>query len=73
MEEFLDHLLECPHCKTIRLRIPKDATWETPITCSDCGKFLGTWGELQEDFENQGGLHGAFTLDDGRIKRKSGT
>ncbi|RWA59746.1 MAG: hypothetical protein E5X49_32270 [Mesorhizobium sp.] len=67
--EYLDHLLECPYCLTIRLRIPVDATPSTPITCSDCGRYLGTWDEIQTDFERQGGNDGVFRLDKGRIKR----
>jgi len=67
--EFLDHQLECPFCLTIRLRIPADATPDTPITCSDCGRYLGTWDEMQSDFEKQGGENGVFRLDKGRIER----
>jgi len=67
--EFLDHLLECPHCLVIRLRIPVDATPSTRITCCDCGRYLGTWDELQTDFEKQGGANGVFRLDKGRIER----
>ena len=68
-QEYLDHLLECPYCLTIRLRIPRDARPETRIFCDDCGKFLGTWDELLTDFERQGGSTGVFRLDKGRIKR----
>jgi hypothetical protein len=67
--EYLDHLLECPYCHTVRLRIPTDAAPSTPITCSDCGRYLGTWDEIQTDFEKQGGNDGVFRLDKGRIKR----
>ncbi|TPK75331.1 hypothetical protein FKO01_10590 [Mesorhizobium sp. B2-3-3] len=67
--EYLNHLLECPFCGTIRLRIPSDAQPLTPITCADCGKYLGTWDELQTDFELQGGTDGVFRLDKGRIKK----
>lgn len=67
--EFLDHLLECPYCLTIRLRIPAAATPSTPITCADCGHYLATWDELQTDFEKQGGANGVFRLDNGRIER----
>lgn len=69
MQEYLDNKLECPYCGTIRLRIPIDAVDTTEIKCSDCGKTLGAWGELQEDFANQGGLDGIFRLSQGRIKR----
>jgi hypothetical protein len=69
VQEYLDHKLECPYCGTIRLRIPIDASDITEIRCADCGKALGTWGELQEDFANQGGHDGVFRLSKGRIKR----
>jgi hypothetical protein len=68
-EEYLDHQLECPYCLTIRLRIPVDATPSTQIVCDDCGQYLGTWDELQTDFERQGGNNGVFRLEKGRIKR----
>jgi hypothetical protein len=69
MQEYLDHKLECPYCHTIRLRIPAAATDLTEIKCDDCGKPLGTWGELQDDFLEQGGQDGIFRLSRGRIKR----
>jgi hypothetical protein len=68
-EQFLDHRLECPYCHTIRLRIPSTVKPETPISCEDCGQHLGTWDELQSDFERQGGQNGIFKLDKGRIRR----
>lgn len=67
--EYLDHQLECPYCGTIRLNIPPDVTPSSSISCSECGKYLGTWDELQSDFERQGGADGVFGLDKGRIKR----
>lgn len=66
---YLDHMLECPYCLTIRLRIPANAVPSTIITCTDCGRYLGTWDELQIDFEQQGGQNGVFRLDKGRIER----
>ena len=69
MSAYLDHLLECPYCLTIRLRIPANAKPTTRIGCDDCGKYLGTWDELQSDFERQGGEDGVFHLDKGRIRR----
>jgi transcription elongation factor Elf1 len=69
VSEYLDHLLECPFCGTIRLRIPVNVQPSTTITCSDCGRLLGTWDELQTDFERQGGNEGVFRLDEGRIKK----
>ena len=65
----LDRKLECPFCHTIRLRIPENTLSETRIVCEDCGLFLGTWGELEADFAQQGGHHGVFSLDKGKIKR----
>jgi len=67
--QYLNHRLECPHCLTVRLRIPADAQPDTWIVCSDCGEPLGTWDDLQTDFEKQGGNAGVFRLDKGRIKR----
>ncbi|ESY85456.1 hypothetical protein X741_33685 [Mesorhizobium sp. LNHC229A00] len=67
--KYLDHLLECPYCRIIRLQIPKDAQPSTPINCVGCGEYLGTWDELQADFERQGGTHGAFRLEKGRIQK----
>ena len=67
--KYLDHKLECPYCLTIRLRIPHDVSPETPIVCDDCGQYLGTWDELQTDFEKQGGNAGVFHIEKGRIRR----
>jgi hypothetical protein len=68
-EEYLDHTIECPFCRTIRLRIPRDAGPDTRTVCDDCGRFLGLWGELEADFARQGGQNGVFSLNEGRIKR----
>ena len=68
-EEYLDHKLECPNCKTIYLRIPKSVTPETMIRCSTCDRPLGAWGDLQHDFDVQDDAE-AYSLDHGRIKRK---
>ncbi|TRC93149.1 hypothetical protein FJV76_19160 [Mesorhizobium sp. WSM4303] len=67
--EYLDHLLECPYCGTIRLQIPMDAQPLTPISCADCGRYLGSWDEIQSDFERQGGSSGVFRLEKGRIQK----
>ncbi|BCG88293.1 hypothetical protein MesoLj113c_44030 [Mesorhizobium sp. 113-3-9] len=67
--KFLDHKLECPYCLTIRLRIPANADPDTPIFCDDCEAYMGTWDELQADFERQGGQNGVFRLNKGRIQR----
>jgi hypothetical protein len=68
-EKYLNHKIECPFCRTIRLRIPQDVRPDTRIVCDDCGRFLGLWGELEADFAHQGGQNGVFSLNDGRIKR----
>ncbi|TGS51560.1 hypothetical protein EN844_34230, partial [Mesorhizobium sp. M3A.F.Ca.ET.201.01.1.1] len=41
----------------------------TPIHCAECGAYLGTWDEIQTDFEQQGGSDGVFRLASGRIRR----
>lgn len=68
-DQFLNHLLECPYCQKVRLRIPAHVVDDTPIACSDCGEYLGTWDELQDSFEQQGGQDGVFRLDKGRIRK----
>ncbi len=67
--KYLNHKLECPYCGTIRLRIPEDVEPRTPISCDDCGEFLGIWDELLTDLERQGGTDGVFRLDKGRIRK----
>ena len=69
MSQELDHKLDCPNCKTIYLTIPKDVSGHTPINCTSCGVYLGSWGELQADFFKQGGMNGAFRLDKGQFAR----
>lgn len=66
---FLDHKLDCKTCGTIRLDIPEGAGEDTPIHCSTCDGYLGTWGELQNDFIHQAG-DGVFDLDHGKIQHK---
>lgn len=39
----------------------------TPIHCSKCGDLMGTWGELQDNFDKQANV-GTFDLEDGNIK-----
>lgn len=67
--KYLNHKLECPYCRTIRLRIPEDVEPKTEIVCDDCGEFLGTWDELQTDLAKQGGTNGVFQLEKGRIRK----
>ncbi|AZO57712.1 hypothetical protein EJ077_17420 [Mesorhizobium sp. M8A.F.Ca.ET.057.01.1.1] len=50
--------------------IPDDAKESTPIYCSNCGAFLGEWGELQDDFHRQARGTEAFDLRDGNIIKK---
>lgn len=69
MSAYLNHSLECPHCLTIRLRIPADVEPTTRIVCDDCGEYLGSWDELLADFETQRGGVGVFRIDKGRIRR----
>jgi hypothetical protein len=69
--ERLDHKLDCKACGTIYLDIPDDVRNVTPIHCSSCGQFIGYWGELNGDFDGQGGQDGVFELKDGHILRKA--
>ncbi|SDP46197.1 hypothetical protein SAMN05428967_2227 [Phyllobacterium sp. YR620] len=69
--ERLDHKLDCKFCGTIYLKIPDDVRGVTPINCSTCGQFLGYWGELERDFNRQGGQDGVFEMKNGQILRKT--
>jgi hypothetical protein len=72
MAKRLDQQLDCKTCGTIYLDIPDDATESTPISCSSCGVHLGTWGDLQDDLNDQlRGSTGAFDLHDGQFDEKS--
>lgn len=68
-KRFLNEQLECPTCGKITLDIPDDATENTPISCSQCGTVLGTWGDLQDSFHRQQGK-GVFDVKGGRFERK---
>jgi transcription elongation factor Elf1 len=71
IDQRLDRKLECPKCQTIYLTFTQDlASLSTPIVCSSCGEYMGTWGELEADFYAQGGDHGVFGMRDGQILRK---
>ncbi|MEX0953711.1 MAG: hypothetical protein WDZ83_00690 [Rhizobiaceae bacterium] len=63
----LDDKLDCKRCGMIALEIPDGATDDTPIHCSSCGDFMGTWGALQDNFYAQAGK-GVFDLHDGNIE-----
>jgi len=69
MVKWLDDKLDCKRCGTISLEIPDGAKESTPIHCSSCGDYLGTWGELQDDFYKQSS-GGIFDLKDGNIEEK---
>ncbi|UVK47997.1 hypothetical protein DBIPINDM_008399 (plasmid) [Mesorhizobium sp. AR02] len=66
----LDHKLDCKACGTILLDIPNNAEEHTAIHCSQCGAYLGEWGELQDDFHKQAGDTQAFDLNHGNIVKK---
>lgn len=65
---YLDGKLECASCGTIRMLIPKKADDLTEIHCSSCGRYLGTWGELQDEFAREAG-DGTLEFNGGRIRR----
>jgi hypothetical protein len=67
----LDGMLDCKRCGTIQMTIPENATDDTPVHCSNCGGFLGTWGELQEDFAKQIGNAESVDLDHGTMTKNS--
>ncbi|MEK1888995.1 MAG: hypothetical protein AAAB35_15800 [Phyllobacterium sp.] len=69
MSRRLDSKLECPNCQTIYLTLAGNVDLNTPIRCSSCGHFMGTWGELERDFYEQGGGHGVFSMREGEIIR----
>ncbi|UXN66572.1 hypothetical protein N8E89_26145 (plasmid) [Phyllobacterium sp. A18/5-2] len=66
----LDNKLVCPQCDTIYLTLTQNMSGYTPIHCSSCGEYLGTWGELEQDFIAQGGESGVFEMHDGQIIRR---
>ena len=68
-EHFLDHKLDCKKCGTIYLDIPSDVEEDSPIHCSTCKGYLGTWGELQDDFYRQAGT-GVYDMSDGKVREK---
>ncbi|WP_292186383.1 hypothetical protein [Mesorhizobium sp.] len=70
MERRLDDKLDCKACGTIQMDIPDNAKESTPIHCSNCGAFLGEWGELQDDFYRQARGTEAFDLRNGNIIKK---
>ena len=66
----LDHKLDCKACGTILMDIPDNPQEHTAISCSQCGAYLGEWGELQDDFHNQARDTQAFDLNHGNISKK---
>ncbi len=71
MGKRLDDKLDCKRCGTIALVIPDGAREHTPIHCSTCGDYLGTWGEMQDSFDDQS-VKGVFDLEDGNIFEHDG-
>ena len=66
--EHLNGKLECATCGTVLLDIPPDADEFTPVQCVKCRSFLGTWGEIQNEFFRQFGS-GIFEMAHGRLRR----
>lgn len=69
MPKYLNEKLECPDCGTITLDIPDDAVETSQIHCSQCKKYLGEWGDLQDSFSRQAGA-GVFDVSLGRFARR---
>ncbi|MDN2578726.1 hypothetical protein [Aquibium sp. ELW1220] len=59
--------LDCKRCGTIALEISDEVVESSPISCSSCGAYMGTWGDLQDNFDKQVNV-GAFDLEDGNIR-----
>ncbi len=70
MRQRLNFKLMYHDCGVIYLHIPNGVTNSTLIHCSQCGKPLGTWFELETSFIDQGGTSGVFEMDDGQIIRR---
>ena len=68
----LDKKLRCPKCHKVHLKLSKVVTPSSAVRCRNCGTYLGTWTELEEDFIAQGGLSGIFWMDRGEIVRLDG-
>ena len=66
----LDDKLDCKACGTIQMDIPDGASEHTPVHCSNCGAYLGEWGELQDDFMSQAKGAQAFELKNGSIIKR---
>ncbi len=71
MSQRLNFRLTCHDCGVIYLHISNGVTNSTVIHCSECGKPLGTWLEIEASFIAQGGSDGVFELHDGQIIRKA--
>ncbi|UXN66299.1 hypothetical protein N8E89_24335 (plasmid) [Phyllobacterium sp. A18/5-2] len=70
MPQKLNYKLMGHDCGVIYLRIPEGVTDSTIIHCSQCGKPMGTWLELEASFITQGGTSGVFDMHDGQIIRR---
>ncbi|WP_315918633.1 hypothetical protein [Mesorhizobium sp. SP-1A] len=67
----LDEQLECKVCGTIQQEIPENPEDDTPIRCSNCGAYLGTWREMEVSFSRQAKGGGVFDLKEGTIIKKT--
>jgi hypothetical protein len=66
---YLNGKLECKTCGTITMAIPEEADEFTPISCSKCGRVLGSWHELQDDFAKQAREATVLELSGGKIRK----
>lgn len=69
--EQLDDKLDCKSCGTIQMTIPENVADDTPIHCSNCGGYLGKWGELERNFIRQIADAEIVDLDHGTITKNS--
>jgi hypothetical protein len=65
----LNDKLDCQRCGTIQMAVSEDAVDETPVHCRNCGRYLGTWGELQRHFARQIGSADSIDLDRGTMTK----
>lgn len=49
---------ECSNCKTITIAVRRNLSNSSPIVCSRCGTFLGTWGDLKGSTTNLEAVNG---------------
>ena len=70
MGKRLDDKLDCKQCGTILLDIPDGAGESTAVHCSSCGAYMGTWGEMQDNFHSQTDSTKVLDLKDGNIEER---